>query len=172
SKAALNYLAQANPRAVPFEELMAQARGRAGLPTGSHTYRGGGARDAYALAANLLQAYGYSDQLVSLHVCAPPVAHEAGERPCASPVARLFAQDSNRVPNLWHIQVALTPEQQLLLQLLDGTQDRTHLLEKFTEAIRNDPRVASPDQAMTDHERTQLLNSGLDSLARAAFLIE
>ena len=74
--------------------------------------------------ANLLRAYGYSSRLVELHVSQPLVASSVSERPLASPVARLQAQESNLVPNLWHERVELDALQRRLLYYLDGTRDR------------------------------------------------
>lgn len=70
----------------------------------------------------------YAANLVQLHIH-PPQPHVAvGERPLASPLARLQARDQTSVANLRHATVPVEDElDRRLLLLLDGTRDRAAL---------------------------------------------
>ena len=66
--------------------------------------------------------------LVALHVRAPAYAASAGERPRASALARLQAEQAIDVTSLRHENVRMEePAARLLLALLDGTRDRAAL---------------------------------------------
>jgi hypothetical protein len=86
--------------------------------------------DAQVLAANLLRAYGYSDSLAELHSFVPPITLEVGERPLASGVARLQARDGDRVTNLRHERVTMDGFDRFLLMRLDGSHDRSTLVDQ------------------------------------------
>ena len=66
--------------------------------------------------------------LVALHVRAPAYAASAGERPRASALARLQAEQAIDVTSLRHENVRMEePAARMLLALLDGTRDRAAL---------------------------------------------
>lgn len=176
SKAGLLYLARIWPRAVSFEDLLSTARSRLGGDAEPETIPVSLAEDATLLGANLLRAYGYSTQLVELHVHVPPIVSEVIERPIASPVARFQAQDSTTVANLWHNRVHLDPLQRHLLLLLDGAHDRIALVDDLmdlvTEGVLAVQREAQP---VEDNEEVRdILAQGLEQhlqrLARLALL--
>jgi SAM-dependent methyltransferase len=75
----------------------------------------------------------YAANVVELHVHPPAPCTEAGERPRASPVARLQARDQARVANLRHATVPVEDDLRRLLLLLDGTRDRAALLAELPE---------------------------------------
>jgi methyltransferase-like protein/trans-aconitate methyltransferase len=126
SKASLLYLAEIWPRAVSFEDLLSAAYSRLGKDAETDSISLD--QDTTVLGANLLRAYSYSIQLVELHVHIPPLVSEVSECPVASPVARVQAQDSTTVTNLWHNRVHLDPLQRHLLCHLDGIHNRVALL--------------------------------------------
>jgi methyltransferase-like protein/SAM-dependent methyltransferase len=177
SKAAMLCLAEMWPQAVLFEGLLSSARLRLGEPVEPEAGSADLERDSYVLAANLLRAYGYSPHLVGLHTCVPPLVRKVSEHPVASPVARLQAADSAVVTNLWHERVGLDGLQRHLLRSLDGTRDRTALLDGLTTlAAEGALTMRQRDQSVADDsvDRTILaegLEQRLQLLAQAALLI-
>jgi SAM-dependent methyltransferase len=69
----------------------------------------------------------HASNLLALHVWVPPFAITAGERPMASPLARLQAATTHRVTNLRHRIMELNLFELALLKKLDGTRDRATL---------------------------------------------
>jgi methyltransferase-like protein len=127
TKAAMLCLAEIWPRSSSFGDLLSAARSRLGQ--GPALNRAADDIDVQVLGANLLSAYGYSESLVELHVHAPNIVLHPGERPVASAVVRLQAQDSDRVTNLRHERVTLDGFDRYLLQHLDGSRDRKALVD-------------------------------------------
>jgi SAM-dependent methyltransferase len=106
-----------------------------------------------AVCAALLRLYATTN-LVQLHVHPPLPATTAGERPLASPLARIQARDQPEVANLRHATVPLDDElNRRLLTLLDGTRDRAALAAELR---------------IDDHDR---LEAGLRRLARSSLLV-
>ena len=85
------------------------------------------------LAEALLRCY--LAGLVELHTHVPVCATVAGSRPIASPLARLQAARQPRVTNLLHRAVVLGDADRLLLQQVDGTRDRSALVDVLTAAV-------------------------------------
>jgi SAM-dependent methyltransferase len=122
-RAALVCLAESWPRALPFEALWAGARARLG-PAGDSGH------NARSLETHLLRLYSWG--LVELHACASAFVAATGERPAASPLARLQAEAAAVVTNLRHGLVPLDEQERLVLRLLDGRRDRAALLTAQT----------------------------------------
>ncbi len=140
------------PRAAGFRALVAEWQRQAqSVPSQPE-----GPPDALIFAANLLRAFGYSSQLVSLHSHQPALVREVSARPVASPVARWEARGRTVVTNLWHERVALQPVQRDLLARLDGRHTRADLAK------------ATPELAALSPEA---LETHLHRLAHAALLI-
>lgn len=135
TKAAMLCLNEAWPQALSFDTLLAAARarlnGQAAVQTHPDAAEGTGVDDvdAKVLAANLLKAYSYSNTLLDLHVYVPSTVLGVSERPMVSPVARLQAQNSSRVTNLYHQRVELDRLDRFLLDKMDGDHDRAALLD-------------------------------------------
>ncbi len=189
SKAGMLYLTEIWPRSVPFKTLLAEAGARLGGATLDMP------RDALVLGANLLEAFGYSDNLVELRVSAPRFALEISERPVASPVARYLAETSVLVTNLRHERIELTGLAYRLLRYLDGSHDRAALLDLMKEWVAEgviqlepdedlaqageqpEPGSARPGSAARDTGRDEgsvladMLHVRLRQLARAALLV-
>jgi methyltransferase-like protein/SAM-dependent methyltransferase len=180
TKAAMLCLAEVWPRAIAFDELLSAARARLQeMAPGSDSGAGDRGLDAQVLGTNLLTAYGYSDSLAELHVYAPPATLHAGERPVASPVARVQAQSGNRVVNLRHERVRLDPFDRYLLPNLDGRRDRPMLLDLLLAGPVADGVLtvkkngqAAPNRAQLRDLLAEELEKRLGWLARAALLVD
>lgn len=176
TKAAMRYLNERWPRAVPFDELVDGARRRLAGDEGVSSEQAD--VDAQILGANLLRAYSYSGKLVSLHAHAPSVAREVSERPQASPVARFQAQVSPIVTNMRHERVNLDGFNRYLLRQLDGTRDRAALLRRFLEGpvadgvlrVQRDGRPVEEPEAV-ERLLEEALERNLHGLAQTALLV-
>ncbi|MGD8834517.1 MAG: class I SAM-dependent methyltransferase [Desulfobacteraceae bacterium] len=177
TKAALSHLICVSPLAVPFTDLLTQART---MVYGTQCVSKKEAdQDQLVLAANLLQAYCYSMQLVELRVGKNLFQRQVNRRPLASPFTRYQAQRGTRVVNRRHEPVALDDHVRHLVRYLDGTRDRKDLLNQLTTSALSgkvqicdkdgnpiiDPKVLRP---YLDHELDGILNW----LARSALLVE
>jgi methyltransferase-like protein/2-polyprenyl-3-methyl-5-hydroxy-6-metoxy-1,4-benzoquinol methylase len=179
TKVAMRYLCRIWPQVVPFETLLAVARARLSEAPADI------AADAQMLGANLLKAYGYSDNLVELHIYAPHFVVEVSERPIASPVVRFYAERRGPVTNVRHERVMLNESSYHLLPYLDGSRDRAALLEIVEELAAQGLVVAEQDDEPAEaaeqdrpgsepsREETpaELLDSLLRQLANAALLV-
>jgi methyltransferase-like protein len=131
TKAALVYLNEIWPRALPFPELLTAARARLNLTAPDSATD---LDEARTLATNLLACY--VQQLVSLHAHPFPCATVISERPAASPLARWQAQTDVVVTNLRHETITLDDHfSDHLLRYLDGTRDRAALAEVMTSLV-------------------------------------
>jgi methyltransferase-like protein/protein-L-isoaspartate O-methyltransferase len=113
------------------------------------------------LASLLTDAYVSS--VVSLHLHPPAMATHAGERPEASPLARLQAATQEDVTGLLHARVRLAdPNARRLLALVDGTRDRAALAQALLGS--------SSGLSATDAPR--FVAHALDQFARLALLVK
>lgn len=175
TKAAIFYLGQIWPQSVPFKILVAEAHAR--LNTASENI----ARDAQVLAASLLKALAYSDNLVELRLSAPRFVLEITHRPVVSPVARFQAKTSVLVTNLRHERIELAGLSYRLLPYLDGSQDRAALMdmmrkwaaEGIPELTQGDESIEQGEPKRRDEESilTERLDTVLRQLANAALLV-
>lgn len=129
--------------------------------------------DRGTLAAELAaQMYNYW-KLELIEIQAAPIVFPAsvGDRPRASPVARLQALSYNQVTNLRHEMVRMDDACRRLLPLIDGTRTREQLARKAIEdkllpAAANMPLDAALKAA------TDSITGLLNMLARNALLVE
>ena len=163
-KAALTVLSLAWPQALAFDELVDRARALAAgqgatgenLPDPSPR-----AEDVRLLGELVLRTY--AANLVELHVYAPRLALEPGERPCASALARLEIERGNKVTNLLHGTIEVQDKLcAALLRLLDGTRDRGRLLSELRQ-------VADAEKGFDFVENR--LEENLRAVARMALLV-
>ncbi len=108
--------------------------------------------DSEALGANLLSSFGYSHMLMELHVHAPELVLEAGERPVASPVVRCEARRGTWLTNARHERVRVDEMDRILVTLLDGQHDRPALTDCLMEGPVKDGRLQAEaeGQPVTD----------------------
>jgi methyltransferase-like protein/2-polyprenyl-3-methyl-5-hydroxy-6-metoxy-1,4-benzoquinol methylase len=177
TKAAMLTLAEAWPRAIPFDELIAMACAR--LADDRSLGREGAdlSLDKAIVGANLLKAYGYSGSLAELHVQAPKLTTVIGECPRASAVARYQAQHGVRVTNLRHERVILDELDRHLYACLDGQHDRVALVQSLLEGpaqqgllhLERDGQLVE-DASEAGKVVTEEVNRRLQWLARAGLL--
>jgi hypothetical protein len=100
--------------------------------------------------------------IVNLHVHPPSLATRAGERPCASPLARLQARaGQEQVTSLLQTRVRLAdPNALRLLALLDGSRQRAEL------AAAIDGPAFGPDRAQAG----RFVAHALEQFARLALM--
>jgi hypothetical protein len=171
TKAAMLNLRQQWPQTVPFNRLLMASR--AMIEAQPDAPQEKWENDQRLLAANLFQAYGYSDQLLELHAHGlPAFTLQVGERPLASPIARFQARQSQIITNARHERVNLEPFDGYLLQLLDGERDQATLVD----TLMSGP-IASGQMRLKQVERptaeacAREIDYRLRWLARAALLI-
>jgi hypothetical protein len=169
AKAALVVLAEIWPRALPFPELLTQARARLGRPSA------GGLTDPETLAVFEMLLEIYAPGLASLHVSPPKFAQSVSERPLASPLARWLARTTGHLPNLCHAPVTLEHSSgRHLLTLLDGTRDRAALARQMRtfieDGLRDSPGEAQP-AVPADAELESNIANTLEVFARCALLM-
>jgi len=121
--AALRALAEAWPGALEFPELLERSLSATDTPL---------ELAAASLRRVLLEAY--VARVVDLHATPPPVSARAGERPCASPLARAqCAAGLPAVSSLLHVNAQLEGDlEPRLLALLDGTRDGEALARELS----------------------------------------
>lgn len=168
-KAALVILASIWPRPLPFAELCETISRRlaASGVTGEFTEE-----TPQALGRFLLEAYGAG--LVELHTHAPPCAERAGGRPQASPVALWQLRRGKRVTTLRHLTLSVDDEPaRFLLALLDGTRDRSQLVEAMCGFLRQRNTFPKPDEeeAVARQRVTIEVDRHLNNLARVGLLV-
>lgn len=160
---ALLHLGRNWPMPIHFEEIMT-AVGEMGGPTGE--------KGRQAVSEALLSAY--SGSLAEIYRETPQFAPAAGERPMASPLARLQLQTGTRVSTLTHRTVDLMNSYApALLPLMDGVRNRAALLADGLTAIRQadlsvDGRAASEK---TDAEIEVEIQAELERLARYGLIL-
>jgi methyltransferase-like protein len=177
-KAALACLGDVWPKAIPFNNLVAEARWRLlRWRTASETAAADESNDELTLARALLATYlRAQDTLVRLFPQLPPFAASVAEHPVASSLARIQAQAGGPITNLRHEIVSVSPFDRHLLQLLDGTRNRVALLEALIERFRRgDFKITQDEQPVTDEGRVrdilqQTLEKQLQFLVQAALL--
>ena len=166
TKAALLYLGQVLPTAVPFNELVAMAQSQLG-----HQASEG---DVQLLAVNLLRGFSYSFKLVELHVMSPSFTTLVSERPLASSLARYQVQANLRVVNQRHERVNLDKISLYLLPFLDGTHSHADLLDLLMQLVAEGTiqvKGAVEDTAVVRRHMADELQAILAWLGKAALLI-
>jgi methyltransferase-like protein/cyclopropane fatty-acyl-phospholipid synthase-like methyltransferase len=149
-KAALLTLSNAWPHAVHFDDLLTEARqlcGRVSAQNGEEILS-----DVRVLAASLLRAY--AGTLVEFHVLPPCFVAQPSGHPFVSPLARVQAREGARVTNLRHATIAVEGSlERQLLQLLDGSRDRTALLADLSRLVEAGTLTVRKDgEPVTDLE--------------------
>ena len=157
-KAALLHLGERWPDAVPFRQLLAEAR------AATAAWRGAGdVDDGEELARFLVRVQGA--QVIELRRHRRPWPcrlEQVAERPLGSPLARHHAPLGGGVATLLAETVDLDPVLRTVLDLCDGTRDRASLTEHLAEL------ATLPDGSPADREA---LDDALRRLAESALLL-
>jgi methyltransferase-like protein/2-polyprenyl-3-methyl-5-hydroxy-6-metoxy-1,4-benzoquinol methylase len=172
-KAALLCLYEAVPRALSIDELCAAVRKRLeevkfSEPIADESLRQG--------ILGVLRHCVWP-RLVELTVHPRQFEITPGDRPVASPVARLQAQTASKVTNLRHLSVSLSPNERNILLLLDGKRDRAEILDSLVGmAVSGRITIEVQGQTVRDSARLrQILGAQLDTsirlLAQHALLV-
>lgn len=162
AKAALLHLTDSSPEAMPFPELLAATSARLGTDA-----------DAAMLAAVLLESFAVG--VVELFTEPLRFAVRAGERPEVSAVARQQLRAGQKtLTNLRHAPVTADhPLTRQLLALMDGTRDRTMLLDELTAwAVAHPPTgQASLSPEEVRQRLAGLIEPGLGQAAALALIM-
>ncbi|MGD8834730.1 MAG: class I SAM-dependent methyltransferase [Desulfobacteraceae bacterium] len=177
TKAAWSHLISVSPLAVPFTELLKQARTM--VYGTQRVSKKEAVQDQLVLAANLLQAYCYSLQLVELRVDKNLFQRRVSHRPLTSPFTIYQAKRGTRVVNRSHESITLNSHIRHLVRYLDGTRDRKDLLDQLmklacngkVQICDNDGNTITDPEALGPHLEDEL-DANLNWLARSALLVE
>jgi methyltransferase-like protein len=133
-KAAALTLGKVWPQALPFDKLLTTARAAGGR--GETNDFESLTADTQALGDLLLRAY--AGNMVEFHVCPPRFVTVPGERPVASPLARLQSREHAVVSNLRHYTTTIDSDVgHHLLQLADGSRDRKGVLDALVALVES-----------------------------------
>jgi methyltransferase-like protein/2-polyprenyl-3-methyl-5-hydroxy-6-metoxy-1,4-benzoquinol methylase len=125
-KALLVVLAESYPASLSFSRLAEQVGQRLGtVPS------------VDVLAQSLLRCW--ESGVLELHRHPPHLPERIGDRPTASPLARIQARTGVAITNLRHHTVRLDPVARAILCLLDGSHDRATLAAELNVLARTEP---------------------------------
>lgn len=157
SKALLVALCETWPRAIAWELLLHRVR----------TLLGSQPCPPEQLAQELLN--GFSALQAELWTAPSSFTTELSQRPVVSPYARLQAAKGRTVTNRRHESIVLDEFHRHLARRLDGSMDRSGLLEEFSAAFQSGslklPGIESPEQI------ARQIDAGVAGLRFQAFLI-
>lgn len=172
-KAALLCLSENWPLPQSFEVLWGMAHGPSPALGSTSTFNT--QADRIDLAKTLFLCFHAG--LVDLHSWAPKLALHPGEHPMVSPLARLQVGQGTAVTNLCHTTVEITGTlEQNLLQLLDGTRNRSKIISGLEEAVLSGSAIPPEGEPATDSGKVRQLLSEqlecqLDRLGRLGLLL-
>lgn len=174
-KAALVTLRDVWPQAMHFNILLATARTACGRGTVETDARMD--EDVDILEDALLRAY--AGGVIEFYMHPPRFVLQPGGRPVASPLARLQSREGSRVTTLHHRTITIEdPLGRHFLQLLDGTRDRSALLDDLVAFVASGEAVVRQDGAPVQEPAAvrQLLAADLErklaEIARFALFVE
>ncbi|MCC7336518.1 MAG: methyltransferase regulatory domain-containing protein [Pirellulaceae bacterium] len=172
TKAALMILDEAWPGRLEFESLFHSAKTRvdASYPKDTEQCQ---IADRARLAEDLMTLYARS--LIHATIEAPPFVVEPGQRPAATPLARLQAQQGDCVTTRRHTLIRLQDLTRKILVHLDAQHDRSALSDIVQESIANGEfqiRLDGHPVPRVDRAAVEILvEEALKSLASNALLI-
>jgi len=174
-KAALSLLGQAWPRAVHFHDLLREAEQE--LKQESPGEIASPAENERTLAELLLRAY--AGGIVEFSLVPPRLVKCPGEKPVASPLARLQSREAAEVVNLRHFNLRVEdPLTRRLLQLLDGSRNRNALLDDWMALVESGEAAVKTKEgeSVADSQTTRQflaveLERKLTELAEMALLV-
>lgn len=129
SKAAMHHLIETSA-IFSFDDLFDIACERINLTNATE-------QDRQVLAANLLQGFSSSTELVEFFTVNPGAVATVSDKPRARPIARLDAinHDLPNTTNLKHERLILDPFIRLILPYVDGEHSRDDILDKLVEHV-------------------------------------
>ena len=130
-KAAFQHLAEIWPHSIPFDRLLAVARGR----LSNVTIRDQAMVQAEVQALGSAILTGYTVRLLELHTHEPAFVTEVSDKPKASDLSRAQAARGGRVTNQRHEIVNLDEFSRRTLTQMDGTRDRAALLDAMSALV-------------------------------------
>lgn len=164
TKAALHHLTKNSPQAYPFEVLVSLACSYLEIESPAE-------QDVGLLAANLLQAFTYSMQLVELHAYLPAFTVEISEKPIGSSFARFQAKAGARVTNLRHERVDLDGVSHIVLQCLNGQHDLESLVDVLMTLLERGAIRLRDGDSPTREQMIDEVERSLCWLAGVALLV-
>src|SRR5262249_52315966 len=147
----------AAPRSVPFAELARQVA--AALPEGVE-------HDEERLTHGLLQ--GVFSSLLECHLFEPEFVTEVSMKPVASPLARVLAQNFDKVTNRRHRMFEVQGLPRQLISAMDGSRDRDALIELLETRVNSGmPLLDEQNQPVREPDQVrQALTRGVDGVLR------
>ncbi len=168
TKAAVMILNEFWPRAVPFEDLVRRARTM--LRDWAVPSAGTDTEVEATLAADMLRCFGAG--IAQLHARPSAFSAAPGDRPVASPLARLQARRDTRVTNLRHEPVQIDTDLARLLQLLDGSRSREEIERIAIEwATANAAATGTPIPGEPERLVKDRVDEALRQFAKSALLV-
>jgi methyltransferase-like protein/trans-aconitate methyltransferase len=141
-KAAMSVLGKAWPKAIHFQELLAQARGS--CESGSSCATASTEDDARTLGELLFRAY--AGGIVEFSLVPSRLVTSTSEKPKVSALARLQSLEGTEVVNQRHFNLRVEDLlTRLLLRLLDGSRDRDALLDDLVTLVRSNAAAVETD---------------------------
>lgn len=161
-KATLTTVAEAWPSSLAVPELRRRTLARLDEPSRRAGPPEPFDRSPEAARLALLRALGSG--LIDLRTIDPPFARFPGAQPTASPYARRQAESGRLVTNLLHRVVELSEFDRLVLRQLDGTRDRSAIIDALTAAALTGAFPLNRDgQPITDAiEARQIMERSVD----------
>lgn len=173
-KAAMKVLLQRWPGTTPFDELRRESRKLLG---GDADDKALAEEDAKTLSLGLVNTYISSD-LIELYSVPINVSRIAPEKPLAIASAReRISSGATSVANRRHELVRLSDLDLRMIPLLDGTRDRTAILEALVKkAMTGDLRVQKDGQPQTGESEIRValnsvLEQALNNIAAQSLLV-
>jgi len=163
---AFEHLAEIWPQSIRFEELLEIARKK------SNTNDAG---DADALASCILTLF--AGAFCTLRTEPVPFVSEISEKPIASSLAREQSKTREIVVNQLHDNMRVDVLSRNLLQLMDGTRNKSQLIEELAKLVQNGTLVIHKDgkQLKEGPAVTEVLTTSVDTLlstfAKGALLV-
>lgn len=148
-KMAMALLSEAWPKAMPFLDVLREARQR--LNPGKTASGLADQADIEILGQAFLAFYTGASNLLELWLDYPDFHAAVSEKPTASSLARYQASKSGKATNCRHETVFLGEFERRLIELLDGTNDQTALEAKMFPLIsKGDLTVKKNGKSVTD----------------------
>jgi methyltransferase-like protein len=158
-KAAFRHLSEIWPQSISFDGLV-KAAGSADSPSS----------DIQTLGAQILDGYAHS--FVVLRSQKAPFVAAISDRPVASALARHQARGGDPVTNQLHESGLVDDFDRHMLQLLDGRNDRSAIVDGLVKLVENGTlRSSSPGSEALRKNLAQAVEDNLGHFAKLALLV-